>query len=128
MSADGTEIDFNQLEAYNVADVSELTPESAGELLKAQGAFEQMVKSSAMDGADFTDEQIEIIKQANQDLTDKIAGLGGQDQLEELSGLTGSDLEQITTARADITFADYEVQPNDNLSMIAYNNNVSVND
>ena len=119
MSADGTEIDFNQLEAYNVADVSELTPESAGELLKAQGAFEQMVKSSAMDGADFTDEQIEIIKQANQDLADKIAGLGGQDQLEELSGLTGSDLEQVTTARMNMTFGDYEVQDGDNLSMIA---------
>ena len=128
MSADGTEIDFNQLEAYNVADVSELTPESAGELLKAQGAFEQMIKSSAMDGADFTDEQIEIIKQANQDLADKITGLGGQDQLEELSGLTGSDLEQVTTARANITFADYEVQDGDNLSMIAYNNNVAVDD
>ena len=56
----------------NVADVSELTPESAGELLKAQGAFEQMVKSSAMDGTNFTEEQIEIIRQANEDLTDLI--------------------------------------------------------
>ena len=126
VSADGTEIDFNQLEAYNVADVSELTPESAGELLKAQGAFEQMVKSSAMDGADFTDEQIEIIKQANQDLADKIAGLGGQDQLEELSGLTGSDLEQMTTVSGTTEFAKYEVQPQDDLSTIAYNNNLSV--
>ena len=87
-----------------------------------------MVKSSAMDGAGFTDEQIEIIKQANQDLADKIAGLGGQDQLEERSGLTGSDLEQVTTARMNMTFGDYEVQDGDNLSMIAYNNNVSVDD
>ena len=39
---------------------------------------------------------------------------------------TGSDLEQMTTVSGTTEFAKYEVQPQDDLSTIAYNNNLSV--
>lgn len=125
-SGDGTEIDFNQLEAYNATSIDQLTPESAAELLKAEGAFEQMIKGQGMTGVNLDDEQMEVVRQSYQELQAKITELGGDEALENLSGLTGQDLEQAINVNYSQDFGSYEVQDGDNLSMIAYNNNVSV--
>ena len=125
-SGDGTEIDFNQLEAYNATSIDQLTPESAAELLKAEGAFEQMIKGQGMTGVNLDDEQMEVVRQSYQELQAKITELGGDEALENLSGLTGQDLEQAINVNYSQDFGSYEVQQGDNLSMIANNNNVSV--
>ena len=125
-SGDGTEIDFNQLEAYNATSIDQLTPESAAELLKAEGAFEQMIKGQGLTGVNLDDEQMEVVRQSYQELQAKITELGGDEALENLSGLTGQDLEQAISVNYSQDFGSYEVQDGDNLSMIAYNNNVSV--
>ena len=74
-----------------------------------------MIKGQGMTGVNLDDEQMEVVRQSHQELQAKITELGGDEALENLSGLTGQDLEQAINVNYSQDFGSYEVQQGDNL-------------
>lgn len=89
ISPDGQTIDVNNLEAMGAESLENLDPEQAGELLKVQNALELAVRSSEGEVRELAQEQLGQV-------SDQIGELGGAAELQDFSGLTGSDLEIAT--------------------------------